>query len=380
MIQVIDKKRCSGCTSCASICPKNCISMSADEEGFLYPLVDVSSCIDCHLCETKCPVLNPLHERKPKHCLAAKNNNEQIRLTSSSGGVFTAMAKNIINQGGVVCGVEFDEIKMPHHICVQSVDQIEKLVGSKYVQSRLENVFKEIKDHVTSGRKVLFTGTPCQVAGLNKFLGRLSEKDNLISVELCCHGVPSPLIWKKYLDELGVESSKIKTMTFRSKANGWRNYSIDIQTDSLHLCEGKEQNAYMRGFLNNLYCRPICSDCKARSFATGSDISMGDFWGLPVYYPQKNDNRGQSLLLVLTEKGQCFYDNIKDELDAFNIKYEEAIGGNTNLVKSIPSNVKRPLFWNLIGSGRTVVDSVTYCLRETCKEKIKRIIKKICRR
>lgn len=380
MIDIVDKKKCSGCTACFSVCPKHCITMQADEEGFLYPHVNKTVCIDCHLCERKCPVLNPFKKREPVACYAAQNKNEQVRLTSSSGGVFTSLAVTVLNKEGIVCGVEFDKDKMTHHICIQSKADLRKLVGSKYVQSRLENVFKEIKNYVQAGRWVLFTGTPCQVAGINSYLGKLSKADNYISVELCCHGAPSPLIWKKYLAEIGANSFNIQKLTFRSKQNGWKNYSLDIQTDSFCLCEGKEQNIYMKGFLNSLYCRPICSECKARGFATDSDISIGDFWGLPKFYPDKDDNKGKSLVLVLSDKGNKFYQELKIGLEVFEIKYEEVIAGNTNYLFSSIAHVKRPVFWENIASGKSISYSVDQCLRTPLKLRIKNFIKKICKK
>lgn len=380
MIKIIDKTKCSGCTACFSVCPKSCITMQADEEGFLYPHVDENACIDCHLCEKKCPVLNSFEQREPMVCYAAQNKDEQVRLSSSSGGVFSIMATAILEKGGVVCGVEFDKDKMTHHICIQSKTDLNRLVGSKYVQSRLESVFKEIKGYVQEGRWVLFIGTPCQVAGINRYLGRLANADNYISIELCCHGAPSPLIWKKYLEEIDANSSDIQKLTFRSKQNGWKNYSLDIKTTNFHLCEGKEQNIYMRGFLKNLYCRPICSECKARGFATESDISIGDFWGLSKFYPEKDDNKGKSLVLVLTDKGTLFYNEIKNSLQVFEIKYEEVIAGNTNYLKSSKFHVKRPAFWKYIANGKTINYSVSRCLRTPLKLRLKNFIKEICKK
>jgi len=380
MIEIIDKKKCSGCTACFSVCPKHCIIMQADEEGFLYPHVDKTVCIDCHLCERKCPVLNPFNKREPIACYAAQNKDEQVRLTSSSGGIFTTLAETVLDKGGIVCGVEFDKDKMTHHICIQSKSDLRKLVGSKYVQSRLENVFAEIRNYIQAGRWVLFTGTPCQVAGINSYLGKLSKEDNYISVELCCHGAPSPLIWKKYLAEIGANSFNIQKLTFRSKQNGWKNYSLDIQTDDFRLCEGKEQNIYMRGFLENIYCRPICSECKARSFATGSDLSIGDFWGLPKFYADKDDNKGKSLVLILSDKGNKFYQEIKIGLEVFEIKYEEVITGNTNYLLSSTAHVKRQAFWKYIASGKSISYSVDRCLRTPLKLRIKNFIKKICKK
>lgn len=200
MITIIDKSQCCGCTACASACPKHCIVLKEDEQGFLYPRVDESKCIDCHLCEKVCPVLKPFEKQNPQEVFAIINPDEEIRLASSSGGVFTALAKQILHAGGIVFGAAFDDNWQVHHISVTKVEDLALLRSSKYVQSRIEKTYTVVEEYLKKGTQVLFSGTPCQIAGLKHYLRK--EYDNLLSVDVVCHGVPSPLVWEKYLETL----------------------------------------------------------------------------------------------------------------------------------------------------------------------------------
>ena len=199
MIDIKYTKDCCGCWACIQVCPKKCINMSEDNEGFLYPGIDLSLCINCGLCEKVCPVIHQGKERNPLKVYAAKSCNERIRLESSSGGVFTLLAEKIITSGGVVFGARFDSNWEVVHDCVESIDALSALRGSKYVQSRIEDTFKKAECCIKEGREVLFCGTPCQISGLKLFLRK--EYDNLIAVDFICHGVPSPGVWRQYLDE-----------------------------------------------------------------------------------------------------------------------------------------------------------------------------------
>lgn len=200
MINIIEKKDCCGCSACVSICPKHCITMSLDNEGFLYPQVDNESCIDCGLCEKVCLVLNQGKECKPFQVYAAKNINEEIRMKSSSGGIFTLLAEQILHEGGVVFGARFNADWEVIHDYTETKEGLAAFRGSKYVQSRLGDSFCQAEHFLRQGRKVMFTGTPCQIAGLKLFLRK--TYDNLLTVDFICHGVPSPGVWKKYLEEL----------------------------------------------------------------------------------------------------------------------------------------------------------------------------------
>lgn len=199
MIHITDKRDCCGCNSCVQRCPKSCIRMREDDEGFLYPEVDESVCIDCGLCEKVCPVIHQARENRPIVVCAAKNKSEEIRYQSSSGGVFTALANEIIREGGVVFGAGFDENWEVKHDCTETVEGLSAFRGSKYVQSRIGDSFKKAEQFLKIGRTVLFSGTPCQIAGLKRFLRK--EYDNLLTVDFICHGVPSPGVWREYLKE-----------------------------------------------------------------------------------------------------------------------------------------------------------------------------------
>ena len=200
MIRIIDKSKCCGCNACVQRCPKQCISMREDEEGFLYPYVDIPSCVDCGICEKVCPVLNLEEPRKPLQVFAAKNKNEDQRLRSSSGGIFILLAEQTICEGGVVFGARFDKNWEVEHCYAETLEELEPLMRSKYVQSRIGNTYKEAERFLKGGRKVLFVGTSCQIAGLHRFLKR--DYDNLLTVDFICHGVPSPGVWRKYLGEI----------------------------------------------------------------------------------------------------------------------------------------------------------------------------------
>lgn len=330
MINITDKRKCTGCTACMSICGKRCISMKEDEEGFLYPAVDIDNCVDCGLCEKICPVLNPFEEKKDEpQCFAGRSNQKEIVEKSSSGGLFSVIARSVLNEGGVVVGAAFREDWSVHHIIIDSLDKLELLQGSKYVQSNLEDVFVQVKKHIKEGRKVFFVGTPCQVAGINHFIGK---DENLLTADLICHSSPSPKVWKEYLETItkkygGLE--RISRLTFRDKSLGWRKYSLLVavrnnNSEVVLTHGGTNTNLYMRGFSQGLYNRPSCSQCPARNFKSGSDITLGDCWAVEKYYPQfKDDEKGLSVILVNSEKGLHTFENVKKEINYFEMLYEE---------------------------------------------------------
>ena len=226
MIPITDKRNCCGCTACSQVCPKHCITMQMDSEGFKYPHVDTSLCVECGLCEKVCPYLNkyPIPIKKPAS-FACKTKNDELREKSSSGGLFTVLAAKVIQEGGVVFGAKFDAEWNVVHGYSETEEGLAAFRGSKYVQSDLGNCFTEVKNFLKSERQVLFTGTPCQVAGLNHFLQK--KYDNLITVDFVCHCVPSPLVWKKYLEELCGDTT-IKSVSFRDKSEGWARYGLAV--------------------------------------------------------------------------------------------------------------------------------------------------------
>ena len=229
MIRIVDKKKCCGCGACAQRCPRKCITMHTDKEGFAYPVVDTGQCTNCGLCEKVCPVINQQPEQQPIATYAAINSNNMVREHSSSGGIFTLLAEEAINNGGVVFGAAFNKKWEVEHIFVDNANDLKRLRGSKYMQSDIGNSYAMAEKFLKEGKEVLFSGTPCQVAGLKRFLRK--EYKNLKTVDFVCHGTPSPLVWRKYLNEVchANNISVITDIQFRNKAEGWKNYSFQIK-------------------------------------------------------------------------------------------------------------------------------------------------------
>lgn len=384
MIQIIDKSQCCGCSACAQRCPKQCIVMREDEEGFLYPKVDTLSCIDCRLCEKVCPVLHQNEKHYPLFVYAAYNRNEDERANSSSGGVFTLLAKNILSNGGVVFGAKFTQDWQVEHGYIDSDEQIKDLRGSKYVQSRIGRTYLEVEHFLKSGRLVLFSGTPCQVSALRLFLRK--EYVNLILVEIFCHGVPSPMVWKKYLEELKRTKhiGEFKDIHFRDKITGWKHYSFSIDYDkkgrSYKKSEYYTQNIYMKGFLNDLFLRPSCFSCPCKMQKSGADLTLGDFWGIQHIKPEIDDDKGVTALLVNSEKGEKLLSQLYD-LKVVPFQYDDVVSGNPALIKSPIKTEKRANFYFFI-KDRTVIQSISELTKLplilSCKiwlyNKLKRII------
>ncbi len=340
MIEITDKQLCCGCSACVSICPKNCISFAEDEEGFLYPKVDKTNCINCNLCESVCQFVRTSDKHIPKKVYAAKNLNEQERLNSSSGGIFILLAREFISKGGVVFGVKFDENFDAIHTYAESFDELKAFQGSKYVQSRIGNAYLQVRDFLKEGRNVLFSGTGCQILGLKKFLQK--DYDNLFTVEIVCHGVPSPKIWKDYLNGLGLVD--INEFSFRNKSNGWKNYYLEAKNNknTIIFRDSFKTNIYIKGFLNNLFLRPSCFNCVARQ-KSGSDIILGDFWGISNFLPEFDDDKGVSLVLINSSKAEEVYNSL--QVESIETKYEYALKGNPLLEISVKKTKKRNKFW-----------------------------------
>lgn len=291
MINIAVKSKCTGCSACVQKCPKQCISFEEDSEGFYYPQVKLSLCINCGLCENVCPVLHQDKPRTPEIVYAAKNSNLATRLASSSGGIFALLAETILRQNGVVFGARFDNEWNVFHDYTESLDGLSVFLGSKYVQSKIGNTYKLAEQFLKEGRKVLFSGTPCQIAGLKRYLRK--EYDNLLTVDFVCHGVPSPMIWRDYLNAkirpLGVDGRNMVSQ------------SVEV-TDKTLLYEPHKANLYMKGFLKNLYLRPSCYACPAKCGKSGADYTLADFWGASTYVGDFDDDKGLSAVLVYKNK------------------------------------------------------------------------------
>jgi len=345
MINIVDNHNCCGCSACASICPKQCISMAADKEGFLYPLVDKNICIECGLCEKVCNELHPYEKRKPYKVLAAINKDEDIRMKSSSGGIFYILAAKIICEGGVVFGARFDENWQVVIDYATDIKAIDAFMGSKYVQARIENAYRDAKPFLTEGRKVLFSGTPCQVAGLHKFLHK--QYENLLTVDFICHGVPSPKVWRMYLNEVTNDIKNLHSAEFRSKVAGWKNFCMYLNYDkgnkNFSYIAPMTKDLYMRAFLQDLILRPSCHNCKAKGCSSLSDITIADFWGVQFIIPEMDDNKGTSLLLVHSAKVDALLKG--NQLLVAPIDFEMAVRYNTAVYTSPKPHTNRELFF-----------------------------------
>lgn len=375
MIEIKDKKDCCGCSACVQKCPKQCISLKEDYEGFLYPEIDKVTCIDCGLCEKVCPVLLQGESRKPLKVYAAKNINEVIRRQSSSGGIFTLLAEQIIQEGGVIFGARFDENWEVKHDYTETVEGLVALRSSKYVQSRIEDNYRKAEDFLKQGRKVLFCGTPCQIAGLKRFLRK--EYINLLTVDFVCHGVPSPGVWKKYLKEtvarmcdknsvstepVSKENAHIKSISFRDKRFGWKQYSFTLTistmsrsgvNNTVSLCEVKRNNIFLRGFLADLYLRPSCHACAFRCGRSGSDITIGDLWGSSKIIDRADDDKGYSLMMLYNEFGIS-----KNSLWLKEIDYEDVINGNPVIITSVAMPKKRNAFFDTLQQENDITQNI----------------------
>lgn len=343
MIRIVDKKECCGCGACVQRCPRQCITMQTDKEGFAYPVVDTKQCCDCGLCDKVCPVMNQQPEQAPVATYAAINSDQAVREESSSGGIFTLLAKETINNGGVVFGAAFNDKWQVAHTYANEINDIKKFRGSKYVQSDIGGSYSVAEKFLKEGKEVLFSGTPCQIAGLKRFLRK--EYKNLKTVDFVCHGTPSPLVWEKYLEEVCC-ANKIGNITdiqFRNKAEGWKKYSLQIKYvnhdgKEMILRETLDDNIFMKCFLSNLCLRPSCYQCPARSGKSDSDITLGDLWGAQEICPEIDDDKGLSL--VLQRKEYEF-----PPCDKIEISYNEALKYNPSIEKDVIMPKKRNAFF-----------------------------------
>lgn len=380
MIQIIEKKCCCGCSACASVCPKQCVTMREDNEGFLYPVVDETICIDCGLCEKVCHELHPYQKREPLKVLAAINKDEAVRFKSSSGGIFYLLAEKTITEGGVVFGARFDEQWQVVIDYAETMEGIKAFMGSKYVQARMDHAYRDARQFLQEGRKVLFSGTPCQIAGLHHFLRK--PYDNLLTVDIICHGVPSPKVWSRYLDEV-VEAGRkaISGVQFRNKRDGWKRFNFSMtynkEEQAVSLCSCHRENHFMRAFLSDMILRPSCHDCQAKNGCSHSDITIADFWGINVEMPEMDDDKGTGLVIVNTDKGHA-------SLEWSKITYKETAvemirRHNPACYRSVAAHPKRTEFFARMDESDSIIAHINRCLRPTPTQYAKRLIS-VCKR
>jgi NAD-dependent dihydropyrimidine dehydrogenase PreA subunit len=392
MIKIEDKKNCCGCTACSQVCHRHCIAMKRDEEGFDYPIVDEELCVNCGLCEKVCPVINQNNTPRPiLHVYAQKHKDEEVRINSSSGGVFSLIAEKIISERGVVFGATFDENWDVKHDYTETIDGISLFRTSKYVQSKIGKSYQKAEEFLKQGRQVMFVGTSCQIDGLKLFLRK--DYDSLLCIDVICHGVPSPKIWRDYLEKIKTKEafqcnkffctsqtnqSVITNVNFRDKVSGWRTFSLSVSFSRV-LDENTKKtysqskiltkDVYMRAFLNNLSLRPSCYHCPSKNGSCKSDITLADFWGIRRKYYEFDDNKGVGLTIVHTSKGLAALD--MNKVDNIEVTIDEAIKSNPAYIISAREPLRRKEFFNRFNSGEDLNTIVADILHQPILKRIK---------
>ena len=309
MIEIKSKKECCGCTACSSICPKKCIDMKEDNEGFIYPNVNVIECIDCKLCEQVCPMTKKRENEKgiPESILA-RDVRDKVLLTGTSGSVFTSIMEYVLQKDGVVYGVIVDEEKVVKHIRVdsQNDNRISKIPCSKYVRSEIRDIFPKIKEDLTSGKLVCFSGVPCQVEGLKSYLNR--DYKNLLTIDVICHGNPSPLFWGKYVEYLEKKyKSKIVDVRFRNKTFGYHSGTMKVVFENGKVYFGSARtNYFLKAFFSDLCSRPSCYECNFKHIQHKSDLTLYDGWHASELANIEDDDRGYTNIIIQSNKGKEF--------------------------------------------------------------------------
>lgn len=374
---IVDKNKCTGCFMCANVCPKKCITMKQDKEGFYYPEIDLKECINCGLCRSKCPSLKTEEKLKISKIYALKNKDEIIRENSSSGGLFYELAHLILSNKGIVVGAAFNKNFVVTHQSIEKLEDIDKLMTSKYVQSKPETIYKEVKKYLDKDKYVLFSGTSCQVAALKSFLNKTYEK--LICVDFICHGVPSPKVFKKYKDYIlnKINNNNITKINFRNKTHGWKKFSLQIKTENHEYCKLLTEDSYMRGFLENLYLRPSCYECLYKEKSSGADITMADAWGIEEVNNKFYDTKGVSLAIIYTENGLNIFNQIKDKFELSNFEYDNIVKYNSCIKYPSKPHKNRSKFFKKLDSTKDVKKLIDSCLNDRILTKIKRKLKKM---
>lgn len=357
MIQIQDKSKCCGCCACVDVCAHYAITLKTDIEGFWYPEVDKDKCVDCGLCEKVCPELHILDLKKndfekPAHTIAAINKNMSVRWDSTSGGAFSALADVMYAQGGYVSGAVYnDDFSVSNYISNNQED-LKRLRSSKYLQSKAEGLYKQIRDLLRNGEKVLACGTPCQMAALRSFLRK--DYDNLTIVDFICRGVNSPKVYRKYLDSLERKyGGKVVYVKAKNKELGWRNLTRKVVFDNGKVYYGvRMDDDFRRGYHTNVFCRPSCYHCQYKGFPRMADITIADYWGIEKVDKNLDNNIGTSMILLNSKKGIEYFEKVKDRLEWEETGFDSILPGNIALRKPIePAKIDRKTFFEDLDRG-----------------------------
>lgn len=385
--------KCCGCGVCQEICPKNAIKLIENEEGFLEFFIDKEKCINCGLCSKKCPQLNNFKNRNlndERNYYAAYVKNSEEILKSTSGGIFSIIAKKIaLIEKYSIFGCTFDENMVAKHIYIEDINELDKILGSKYVQSDTRNIFSQVKGKLDSGNKVLFSGTPCQISALYSYLGE-QEYENLYTIDLVCHGVPSPLLFKKYIKWLERKNKgKIEKYMFRNKDKKTWELLCSYDINGKRYYKYDSLDPYYNSFINGDTYRESCYECKYANKERVGDITLGDFWGIEDEYPEFCNKYGNSAIIINTKKGREIFDLIKNEIVFIESTYEKMSKKNHNLVSPslrpdirdiVYNNIKDKDFENIIKDNMNFKVSFKSYLKskipKNIKIKVKSLLKK----
>lgn len=356
MLEVLEKDKCCGCSACFSACGHHAITMQLDSEGFEYPIISQEVCVDCGLCQSVCPVLQYENRKSIREKnsdaqigFAARNKNYSQRLISSSGSIFPPIAEWILDNDGLVVGVAYDNDFNVVHKFVESKDELCALQGSKYLQCKADNdTFKNIRNELKAGRKVLYSGMACQVEGLKSFLRK--DYDNLYTIDLICMGIPSYVVWQKYLSAF-FGGEKIKSINFKEKSIGWDTFTFRVDTDKRIFKERGMHNLYLRSMFLSWNMRPSCFQCPFKNAKRISDFTLADAWGVYHSTPDINDNKGLSSVIVHSNKGLELWNILKDKIDSVQVSIDDIAAGNSNLITNKPQTGDRRRFYEILLSN-----------------------------
>lgn len=365
-------QECTGCHACFQICPKNAIEMKPDKRGFLYPEINDEVCIECGLCQKACPLINAPQLNPWKVAYGAYAADKSIHKKSSSGAIFYLLARQVIQNGGVVFGAAMEKDLTVRHQRAETEEELDALRKTKYVQSQIGNTYKQTRDCLLRGRQVLFSGTPCQIAGLKAYLQK--DYNSLVTVDLICHGVPSPAVFKRYCSE--IFSDKIQNVEFRNKDEGMACTKVVFQTDQGQKIEELySESPYIKGFIQNLYLRSSCFSCHFKGYERASDLTIGDFWSCKEFYPDLNSDLGTSGVIVHSQKGKDLFNSIQQELTFQKVDCDKLEVWNECLKESTKPNPRSQEFEKL--EKEATVKEAVETLTKKPEEKRKSIFNKL---
>lgn len=377
MIEVNDKSKCCGCTACAMVCPAHAISMEPDEEGFLYPRINNDNCINCNKCTRVCPIINSsvqtLFERKVYIC---QNKDEKVRLDSTSGGVFSALAKIVLDKNGYVFGAKFDENWKVVHDFTDKEKDVCKFRGSKYVQSCLDDTFQLVKQFLQKDEWVLFTGTPCQVEGLHNYLGKDYEK--LILMDIVCYSISSPGVWKAYLDHLEnigiINKCEVSKIKFRDKTRYGYEYALMTfydESGNILFESGPESNQMLRSFVSNTSTRPSCYNCAFKKINRVSDFTAWDCYNVYTYDTDLDDNKGTSHVLIHNQKAENMLEELSESLLLKKVDLDKAVKSEPAMIQCAIPNKNRAVFFQTFQKG----DPFNTCFQKNIRTRIEKSLR-----